>query len=98
MRPLRFDSSAFVNEYYQAHAAGLNQRELAALMGITYTCFNCRKHALKKRGIRLPRLARTPGSGVRRAARPVVQLIKPVECVVEPAPLSFVMYVGGANA
>lgn len=100
MRSLQFDTAAFINEYHQARDAGLTQKELAALMGITYTCFNGRKHALKKRGIRLPALprSRSPGSGRRKAARTVAKLIAPVECHVEQAPLTFTMHVGVFDA
>lgn len=97
MRPLRFNTTEFISEYMQAKDAGINSHELADLMGITYSCFCCRKHALKKRGVRLPSLPRKHGSGrkpVRRAAR----LIAPVECVIEPAPLTFTMDVGVFDA
>lgn len=97
MQPLRFNTTDFISEYMQAKDAGLTSQELADLMGISYSCFYCRKHALKKRGVRLPSLKRKSGSGrkpVRRAAR----LIAPVECVIEPAPLTFTMDVGVFDA
>ena len=98
MRSLRFDTSAFISEYRQALAAGMTSNELAQLMGITYSCFACRKHALKKRGIRLPALRRTAGSGRRVAAKPVLRLIAPVSVSVEPAPLTFTIDVGVGHA
>ena len=98
MRSLRFDSSTFISEYRQALAAGMTSHELAQLMGITYSCFCCRKHALKKRGIRLPALSRKHGSGRRKAAKPVLRLMAPVAVSVEPAPLTFTIDVGVGHA
>ena len=97
MRSLRFDTAAFINEYHQAKEAGMTQEDLAELLGITYSQLCNRKHVLKKRGIRLPALRRKGGSG-RRAAKPVLRLLGPVETLVEPAPLSFVITVGADNA
>lgn len=94
MRSLRFDPTAFITAYNQALEDGINQTSLAAQMGLTYSCFCCRKHALRKRGIHLPTLPRAAGSGrPRRAARPIVRLIAPVRIDVEPAPLTFTMTV-----
>ena len=88
MKALRFGADAFISEYHQAHAAGLTQRETAELMGLNYNTFCSRKHALKKRGVRLPALRK---SGRRIAARPVLRLTGPV--VQEP--LHFTITVGG---
>lgn len=104
MRSLRFDPTAFITAYNQALEDGINQTSLAAQMGLTYSCFCCRKHALRKRGIHLPGLPRKAGSGrppaglarggwAGRAAKPVVRLITPVQIDVEPAPLTFTMTV-----
>ena len=98
MRSLRFDTTTFISEYRQAHAAGLTAQELADLMGITYSCMCCRKHALKKRGIKLPPLRRRHGSGRRMAAKPVLRLMAPVAVSVEPAPLTFTIDVGVGHA
>lgn len=98
MRSLQFDTTAFISEYRQAHAAGLTSKELADLMGISYSCMCCRKHALKRRGIKLPPLRRSHGSGRRVAAKPVLRLAGPVECVIEPAPMTFTIDVGVGHA
>ena len=95
MRGLQFDTAAFINEYHQAKEAGLTLEELCSLLGITYSQMCNRKHVLKKRGIKLPAL---PRKGCRRAAKPVLRLLGPVETVVEQAPLSFVITVGGDHA
>lgn len=93
MRRLGFDTTTFIAEYRQAFDAGLTLRELADLMGITYSTLCCRKHALSKRGIRLPKLRN--GNCLRRiAARPVMRLMAPVEAHVERAPLHFTIDVG----
>jgi hypothetical protein len=93
MRRLGFDTTTFIAEYRQAVDANLTLRELADLMGITYSTLCCRKHALGKRGIRLPKLRN--GNCLRRiAARPVMRLMAPVEVFVEPAPLHFTIDVG----
>lgn len=94
MRSLRFDSTTFISEYKQAVSAGLTATELAHLLGVTYSCLCCRKHALKKRGIHLPPLRRTRGSGRRKAAREMIRLIAPVQAIVEPVPMTFTMSVG----
>lgn len=94
MRALRFDTAAFVAAYNAALQDGVNQQILAKRLGITYSCLNCRKHQLKRRGISLPPLPRKPGSGRRKAAKQVLRLIAPVSVRVEPAPLSFTMTVG----
>lgn len=94
MRSLRFDTNAFITAYNRAAEEGMTQTSLAAQMGLTYSCFCCRKHALRKRGIHLPTLPRAAGScRPRRAARPIVRLIAPVQIDVEPAPLTFTMTV-----
>ena len=98
MRSLRFDTTTFISEYRQAHAAGLTSQELADLLGISYSCLCCRKHALTKRGIPLPSLRRQGGSGRRVAAKPVLRLTAPVECVVEPVPMTFTLTVGVGHA
>jgi hypothetical protein len=93
MRRLGFDTTAFIAEYHQAVEANITLRELADLLGITYSTLCCRKHALAKRGIRLPKLRN--GNSLRRiAARPVMRLMAPVEVFVEPAPLHFTIEVG----
>lgn len=91
MRRLGFDTTAFIAEYKQAREAGLTLRETADLMGISYGQICQRKHALAKRGIRL---AKMPNGNIKRAARPVLRLLGPVECHVEPAPLHFTIDVG----
>ena len=96
MRSLRFDTTTFIAEYRQAHEAGLSLQELADLMGITYSTLCCRKHALAKRGIRLPKLRN--GNALRVAAKPIMRLAGPVECVVEPVPMTFTIDVGVGHA
>jgi len=95
MRKLGFDTTAFIAEYKQAAEAGLTLRELAHLIGISYTQICQRKHALAKRGIRLPQLL---NGNVKRAAKPILRLAAPVECVVEPMPLTFTIDVGVGHA
>jgi hypothetical protein len=95
MRPLRFDIPSFIAEYRQAHEADITLRELADLMGITYGNLCCRKHALSKRGIRLPRLRN--GNAKRIAAKRILRLAAPVQVNVEPAPLTFTITVGAGN-
>lgn len=94
MRSLRFDTASFIAAYNAALQSGTNQRDLAAQLGLTYSCFNCRKHALKRRGITLPKLPRKEGSGRRQAAKPVLRLMAPVSVSVLPQPLCFTMTVG----
>ena len=96
MRSLRFDTTTFISEYRQAHDAGMTLQELADLMGISYSTLCCRKHALSKRGIPLPRLRK--GNTKRVAAKPILRLAGPVECVVEPAPMTFTIDVGVGHA
>jgi hypothetical protein len=98
MRRLGFDTCSFISEYNQAVAAGLTPKELADLMGLNYNTFCSRKHALKKRGVRLPELQRSTASGRRVAAKPVLRLMAPVTCQVEPAPLHFTITVGADHA
>jgi hypothetical protein len=95
MRKLGFDTTAFIAEYKQAAEAGLTLREVADLMGISYSQICQRKHALNKRGIRLPRL---PNGNLKRAAKPILRLARPVECVVEPVPMTFTIEVGVGHA
>jgi len=93
MRRLGFDTTTFISEYRQACDAGLTLSELADLMGISYSAVCCRKHALAKRGIRLPKLRN--GNCLKRiAARPVMRLMAPVEVQVERVPLHFTIDVG----
>jgi DNA-binding Xre family transcriptional regulator len=96
MRSLRFDAPAFIAEYNSAHDAGLTLRDLADLMGITYSTLTCRKHALAKRGIRLPKLKN--GNVKRIAARPILRLAAPVQVQVEPVPMTFTIDVGVGHA
>jgi hypothetical protein len=98
MRRLQFDTCSFISEYHQAVAAGLSPKELADLMGMNYNTFCSRKHALKKRGVRLPELRRSKAPRMRIAAKPVLRLMAPVACKVEPAPLSFTITVGADHA
>ena len=95
MRSLSFNTAQFIKEYHQAADAGLTHAELAILMGVSYACLSRRKHALSKRGIRLPSLVRKAGTGRPAAARPLMRLIAPVEVKVEPKPLVYVIEVGG---
>ena len=94
MRAMRFNVSAFVKEYMEARAAGLTLQEFADLMGVSLGVVSGRKHRLLKRGIVLP-----PLRGAKRmAAKPVLRLMAPVECKVEPAPLHFTITVGADHA
>jgi len=96
MRSLRFDTAAFVAEYRQAYEAELTPQEAADLMGLTYSQLANRKHALAKRGIRLPRLRHA--SNKRVAAKPILRLTAPVQVHVEPAPMTFTIDVGVGHA
>jgi DNA-binding Xre family transcriptional regulator len=96
MRSLRFDAPTFIAEYNQAHSAGLTLRDLADLMGVTYSTLTCRKHALAKRGIRLPKLKN--GNVKRIAAKPMLRLAAPVQVQVEPVPMTFTIDVGAGHA
>lgn len=96
MRSLRFDAPTFIAEYNQAHSAGLTLADLADQMGISYGALCCRKHALAKRGIRLPKLKN--GNVKRIAARPILRLTAPVQVQVEPVPMTFTIDVGVGHA
>lgn len=95
MRKLGFDTTSFIAEYKQAVEAGLTLRELADLLGITYGQICQRKHQLTRRGVFLPKL---PNGNIKRAARPVLRLMGPVEVQVEPAPMTFTIDVGVGHA
>lgn len=97
MRSLRFDTTNFIAEYRQAQDAGLTLRELADLMGITYGNLCCRKHALAKRGIKLPPLRRGRYPK-RKAAKTIMRLAAPVQVHVETAPMTFTIDVGVGHA
>jgi hypothetical protein len=97
MRLPTFDHSEFIYQYFDGLHNQLTPRQVAKTMGISYSAFAGRKHALKRLGCKFPPLPRTPGSGRRRAARQVLQLIAPVECAVERPSLCFVITVGVFN-
>lgn len=96
MRSLRFDTAVFVSEYRKAYEAGLTPQQAADQMGLTYSQLANRKHALNKRGIRLPRLAN--GNCKRVAAKPILRLTAPVAVSVEPVPMTFTIDVGVGHA
>jgi len=87
MKALRFNVSAFVKEYMEAHSAGLTLPEFAELLGVSVGVVSGRKYRLLKRGFVLPSLR----GQRRRAAKPVLRLTGPAG----PAPLHFVIDVGG---
>lgn len=96
MRSLRFDTAEFIAQYRQACADGLTPEEAASRMGLTYSQLGCRKHALAKRGIRLPRLRHA--NCKRLAAKPILRLTAPVSVSVEPVPMTFTIDVGVGHA
>ena len=87
MKALRFNVSAFVKEYMEAHSAGLTLHEFAELLGVSVGVVSGRKYRLLKRGFVLPSLR----GQRRRAAKPVLRLSGPVV----QAPLHFTITVGG---
>lgn len=90
-RRVRFPVAEFVAQYHDAVRAGLTMQEFADLIGVTYKTVSMRLHALKVRGIVLPKLkhalAGKPSNNPAgpKGKRSVSKLVAPIKGELVPA-------------
>jgi hypothetical protein len=102
-RRLRFPVTEFIVQHSEAAAMGLKLHEFAKRAGLTYSAVTMRLHALRQRGVVLPRLkhgllgkpGNRSGKGTGKIARSVVVAAGRTARITNRSSKSITITIGG---